>query len=335
MAKDTAHWLGGFGALVFIGLATLVGLKLGRSLSPTPAPVQANTLGLPLSSSQPSAPSETSDPSEVSSLPHTDGISYETVTLPKSIVHVVRISAQAPVLIRPAIVSDGLKKVEPWAKEEGAIAAINGGFFDPNNQLTTSYVTVDGEIVLNPRDNAGLMENINAARYIDRILNRSEFRRYQCSTDAGQQTRYAITPRDQLLPFTCQLMDALGAGPALLPQFRGEEEAFVDAINGRDALGSNTPNARSAIGLTPDGTIVLAMAAQRADVSDRSGLSLFELADVMESLGVDQALNLDGGSSSSLYYNGTAYYGRLDAEKNVIKRSVKSVLLVLPTSSID
>lgn len=324
MAKDTAHWLGGFGAMVFIGLATLVGLKLGRSLSstPSPAPVQANTLGLAVASS----PSP-----ELSSLPQSDEITYETVTLPKSIVHVVRISPQAPVLIRPAVVPDGLKKLEPWAKEEGAIAAINGGFFDPNNQLTTSYVTVDGDIVLNPRDNAGLMENINAARYIDRILNRSEFRRYQCSTEEGNQTRYAITPRDQLLPFTCQLIDALGAGPALLPQFRGEEEAFVDAINGRDALGSTFPNARSAIGLTPDGTIILAMAAQRADVSDRSGLSLFELGDVMASLGVEYALNLDGGSSSSLYYNGTAYYGRLDADKNVIKRSVKSILLVLPT----
>ena len=321
--------------VTFISVVALVGVILGRYLLHTdksaPLLLSSTSQGQAKSSKR-SAP----DPSSIAeslSESHHKGVTYETLTLPKSIVHVVRIPAQAPVTIRPMIVAEGLEKLEPLAQQEGAIAAINGGFFDPNNQLTTSYVTVDGEVVLDPRDNAGLMENLNVAVYIDRILNRSEFRRYQCSTDDGPQTSYAITPHDQLTPFHCQLVDALGAGPALLPQFRGEDEAFVDAINGRDALGSNVPNARSAIGLTPDGTIVLAMAAQRADVSDRSGVSLFELADVMTSLGADHALNLDGGSSSSLYYNDTTHYGRLDADNNVIKRSVKSVLLVLPVET--
>ena len=306
-----SRWL-----IAFISLATLVGLTLGR----LPKTGQIGPID--------------NDPVEVSSRLQEEEISYETLTLPKSVVHVVRIPAQAPVLIRPAIAPDGLETLDILAQREGAIAAINGGFFDPNNQLTTSHVTMDGQVVLNPRENRGLMENPNVAIYIDRILNRSEFRRYQCNRPEGepreQQVDYAITPHDQLTPFHCELVDALGAGPALLPQFRGEDEAFVDAINGRDALGSNTPNARSAIGLTPDGTVVLVMAAQRADVSDRSGLSLFELADVMASLGVEHALNLDGGSSSSLYYDGTPYYGRLDADNNVIRRSVKSVLLVVP-----
>ena len=324
----------GFGLLIFISLMALAGLKLRRHMlhiDPSTHlriaandPVQANSLSV-------SMPDHSI--AEAFRDPHNSGVTYETLTLPKSIVHVVRIPTTSPVTIRPAIALDGLEKLETLAQQEGAIAAINGGFFDPNNQLTTSYVTRDGEVVLDPRDNIGLMENLNVAIYIDRILNRSEFRRYQCSTEDERQTNYVITPHDQLTPFHCELVDALGAGPALLPQFRAEDEAFVDEINGRDALGSNYPNARSAIGIAPDGTVVLAMAAQRADVSDRSGLSLFELADVMASLGVDQALNLDGGSSSSLYYDGTTHYGRLDADNNVIKRSVKSVLLVLPTES--
>lgn len=313
-----SRWL-----IAFISLTALVGLTLGR----WPKPWHIASMGI---NERPSL----FDPVEVSSRPQDEGISYETLTLPKSVVHVVRIPAQSPVLIRPAIAPEGLEKLDILAQEGGAIAAINGGFFDPNNQLTTSYVTIDGQVVLNPRENRGLMENPNVAIYIDRILNRSEFRRYQCNPPAGesrdQHVNYAITPHDQLTPFHCELVDALGAGPALLPQLRGEDEAFVDVINGRDALGSNTPNARSAIGLTPDGTVVLVMAAQRADVSDRSGLSLVELADVMASLDVAQALNLDGGSSSSLHYDGTTYYGRLDPDNNVIRRSVKSVLLVVP-----
>ncbi|MEM9218071.1 MAG: phosphodiester glycosidase family protein [Cyanobacteria bacterium P01_F01_bin.150] len=320
------------GAIAFVSLTILVGLKLGQSHLGVLATAHRQSNRQVFSQTQHQAQDTTS--LQVAQQIHhqfnRQGIRYETLTLPKSIVHVVRISAQAPVVIRPAIATEGLEKLEVLAQQAGAIAAINGGFFDPNNQLTTSYVTIDGDVALDPRENSGLMENFNVAIYIERILNRSEFRRYQCNTANGQEVNYAIALHDQLTPFSCELIDALGAGPALLPQFRGEEEAFVDAINGRDALGSNTPNARSAIGLTPDGTIIFAMAAQRADVSDRTGLSLFELADVMKSLGAEQALNLDGGSSSSLYYDGTTHYGRLDADNNVIKRSVKSVLLVVP-----
>ncbi|NET11199.1 MAG: hypothetical protein F6K16_42260, partial [Symploca sp. SIO2B6] len=60
-------------------------------------------------------------------------ITYETLTYPRTIVHLVRIPAEAAVTIRPVIVADGLAKVEPLAQQQGAIAAINGGFFDPNN----------------------------------------------------------------------------------------------------------------------------------------------------------------------------------------------------------
>ena len=70
------------------------------------------------------------------------------------------------------------------------------------------------------------------------------------------------------------------------------------------------------------------MAAQRPDAPSQSGVSLSELAEFMGTLGVDEALNLDGGSSSSLYYQGRTYYGRVDTEGSPIERPVKSVLLV-------
>ena len=278
-------------------------------------------------------PAQTQAQVQAQALQATDtGITYETVSHPRSVVHVVRIPAQAPVTITPFVVAS-LEKVERLAQQQGALVAINGGFFDPNNEQTTSYVSIDGEIALDPKLNAGLMENPNVVHYLSRILNRSEFRRYRCLTSNGEHNQYAIATHSQLNPLSCRLVDALGAGPALIPQFRGEAEAFTDADSGRDVLGSRLPNARSAIGITSDGTVVLVMAAQRAEISDRSGLSLFELADVMESLGVTQGLNLDGGSSSSLFHNGTMHYGRLDTEGNPIQRSVKSILLVMPTDN--
>lgn len=258
-----------------------------------------------------------------------DMISYETLEHPRSIIHVVRIPAAALVTVTPIITPNGLKKIDALAKEQGAVAAINGGFFDPNNQQTTSFITRNGNVVLDPATNARLVNNPDLFPYMSRILNRSEFRRYQCQSDGGETIQYAIAFHQSPPPSHCRLVDALGAGPALLPQFSGEAEAFLDATTGRDAIGSQTSNARSAVGITAEGDILLIMAAQRADVKIPSGLTLTELAAVMTDLGVKQGLNLDGGSSSSLYYRGNTYYGRLDADKNAIKRPIKSALAIL------
>ena len=38
--------------------------------------------------------------------------------------------------------------------------------------------------------------------------------------------------------------------------------------------------------------------------SESEGLSLYEMAEVLKELGVKMAYNLDGGGSSSLYFNG-------------------------------
>ena len=139
--------------------------------------------------------------------------------------------------------------------------------------------------------------------------------------------RYDIALHNELPPKGCQLVDAVGAGPRLLPEFTSVQEGFVDHTSGRDALGSTQPNARTAVGITGDGSIVLVMVAKQPSVS-AAGLSLPALIDLMKTLGVKQAMNLDGGSSSSLYYNGKTFYSQVDLKGNSIKRPVKSVLLV-------
>ena len=70
------------------------------------------------------------------------------------------------------------------------------------------------------------------------------------------------------------------------------------------------------------------MVAQKSETPATSGMSLPALADFMKTLGVEKAMNLDGGSSSSLYYNGKSFYGKVDLEGNSVKRPGKSVLLV-------
>ncbi len=167
------------------------------------------------------------------------------------------------------------------------------------------------------------MNNPNLKPYLGQIFNRTEFRRYQC----GQTVKYDIALHNELPPAGCQLVNAIGAGPRLLPELTLVQEGFVDNANARDALGSNQPNARTAVGITRDGSIILVMVAQKPSAPNNSGISLPALADFMKTLGAKKAMNLDGGSSSSLYYKGKTFYGKVDLEGNPIKRPVKSVLL--------
>jgi hypothetical protein len=254
-------------------------------------------------------------------------IRYEQRTLAQSEVHILLIPSESRFLVTPAL-SPQLNTVEEFAQKHRAIAILNGGFFDPNNQKTTSIVVLQGKLIADPRQNERLINNPNLKPYLAKILNRSEFRRYLC----GEAVRYDIVLRNAPPPTGCQLIDALGGGPQLLPELTLEQEGFVDSANSRDALGSTQPNARTAVGITRDGSIVLLMVAQKPKAPNNSGMSLPAVADFLKSLGVQKAMNLDGGSSSSLYYNGKSFYGKVDLNGNLIKRPVKSVLMVQESS---
>ncbi|MHC5599867.1 MAG: phosphodiester glycosidase family protein [Nostoc sp.] len=260
-------------------------------------------------------------PTVASSSPKT--IRYFDRTLPQSIAHILLIPANSKFLVTPAI-SEKVATVEEFAQKHRAVAILNAGFFDPVNQKSTSYVILHGKLVADPKENERLVNNPNLKPYLSQIFNRSEFRRYLC----GQTNRYSIALHSQSPPAGCQLVDGIGAGPSLLPELILAQEGFVDNANKRDALGSNQPNARTAVGITRDGSIVLVMVAQKPSSPANSGISLPALANFMKTLGADQAMNLDGGSSSSLYYKGKTFYGKVDLEGNSIKRPVKSVLLV-------
>ncbi|NJM68372.1 MAG: phosphodiester glycosidase family protein [Acaryochloris sp. RU_4_1] len=210
------------------------------------------------------------------------------------------------------------------------IAVLNAGYFDPVNQQTTSHIQINGQVQANPQQNARLMENPDLQAYLPKILNRSEFRQYQC----GQTVRYAITPHQHPLPPNCQLRYALGAGPQLLPKLTLQAEGFTDTVNGqviRDAIGSNQPNARSAIALTQNGDILWVMVEQQS--SAQPGLSLPALANFLKQQGAKTALNLDGGSSSALAYQGKVYTGQADPSGQSRVRPVKSVLILQEKAS--
>ncbi|NJP12006.1 MAG: phosphodiester glycosidase family protein [Leptolyngbyaceae cyanobacterium RU_5_1] len=280
--------------------------------------------------SSPSTPSFTAQPAAVPSLPASPvperALEYKVHTLPRSVVHTLLIPAQSKFVITPAL-SDKVNTVEELAQRYGAIAALNGGFFDPQNQKSTSPVILQGYQLAKPEDNERLMSNPDLIPYLDKILNRTEFRRYRC----GRISRYDIVLRQALPPTNCQLEDALGGGPRLLPNTTLVQEGFLDSSKGtitRDSLGSKQPNARTAIGITSDGSVIWLMVAQKSNAPTESGMTLQELADFMKTLRIEQGMNLDGGSSSALFYQGKTIYGKVDEAGKSVQRPVKSALLI-------
>ncbi|MBM7636254.1 phosphodiester glycosidase family protein [Streptococcus saliviloxodontae] len=65
-------------------------------------------------------------------------------------------------------------------------------------------------------------------------------------------------------------------------------------------------NPRTAIGIiqTDDGSLHYIVIVSDGRTSESSGLTLYEMAEIMQSYGVTTAYNLDGGGSSTMYFNG-------------------------------
>lgn len=256
----------------------------------------------------------------------TNSIRYDTVERSQHTIHTITIPHNSNYAITPAI-SGELQLLPEFVQEHKAIAAINGGYFDPVNGKTTSFLVQDFRNVADPRFNERLVDNPDLKQHLRKIFNRAEFRSYIC----GAEIKYDIQLHSAPVPQGCQLKSSLGGGPGLLPENTSTKEAFTAYKDGekiRDAIGAETLNARSAIAITNEGEIIFAIVAQQPEKPLESGISLSELTDVLTSLGAVKAMNLDGGSSTSLHYNGQTIYGRVDKDGNKIQRPVKSVLLV-------
>ena len=99
----------------------------------------------------------------------------------------------------------------------------------------------------------------------------------------------------------------IGAGPYLVK----DSEIYVDykeqklqAISGK--------NPRSAIGYNSEGAFIIVTVDGREKAS--VGMTLYELAKLMKSLGCEYAMNFDGGSSSALYLNGKIVNNAVNSE---------------------
>ncbi len=158
------------------------------------------------------------------------------------------------------------------ASDSNAILAING---DNYGSREKGYVIRNGELYRS----AAVQGQEDLVIYEDGsfgIINESEVSAEELIEDGAEQT--------------------FSFGPALVTD--GEVSVGADEEVGR-AMASNP---RTAVGIKADGTYLFVVSDGRTDESE--GLSLYELAEFMESQGAVTAYNLDGGGSSTMVFNG-------------------------------
>ena len=194
-----------------------------------------------------------------------------------------------------------LASIYPWrevgvtldklVKDNGAIAGINGGLYDStNNSGGRPYgvLVSNGQIQHNkPQEYAGLVLVGFTEEHILEIIDISAMNASQVENlIKTRKIRDAVTFQEE----------ASDANNHFVQLIINNE---VREMNG---MGSGL-NPRTAIGQRADGSVLLFVTDGRGK-SGHLGASSSDLIGVMEEFGAVNAANLDGGSSSCMYYNG-------------------------------
>ena len=217
--------------------------------------------------------------------------------------------------IRPYFVRDLTTNKEIYDITKAKLA-VNAGFFDPKNQHTISYVTIDSNVVLDPEKNSNLVNNSALKPYLDKILNRSEFRIISC----GGDIKYDIAPHNDPVQAPCYIKHAIQGGPALAPQLRLEEEFFILKKDGKvvsQSASSLMKYPRTALGIK-ENNVYLIIATTKAP------MSLEDVSAFAKELGMEKAMAFDGGGSTSLDYCDL----HIISDKDSTARKLKSFLIV-------
>lgn len=165
-------------------------------------------------------------------------------------------------------------KTTVTAAENNAILAVNGDYYGANS---TGYVIRNGVVYRDTvREDSS---NGDLAIYKDgsfKII-------YEDEISAEQLVKDGV-------------VNLLAFGPSLVE----DGEIVVDTNS--EVGQSMSSNPRTAIGIIDENRYIIVVSDGRT--SESEGLSLYQLAEVMKSYGVKTAYNLDGGGSSTLYFNG-------------------------------
>ena len=189
-------------------------------------------------------------------------------------------------------------KTSVTAADNNAILAVNGDYYGANS---TGYVIRNGVVYRDTvREDSS---NGDLAIYKDgsfKVI-------YEDQISAEQLVNDGV-------------VNLLAFGPALVE-------------NGEIAVDTNTEvgqamasNPRTAIGIIDENHYIIVVSDGRT--SESEGLSLYQLAEVMKSYGAKTAYNLDGGGSSTLYFNGHVINKPTTGGNKISERAVSDIVYI-------
>ena len=189
-------------------------------------------------------------------------------------------------------------KTSETAANNNAILAVNGDYYGANS---TGYVIRNGVV------------------YRDTVREDSSNGDLAIYKDGSFKIIYEDQiSADQLV--IDGVVNLLAFGPALVE-------------NGEIAVGTNeevgqamASNPRTAIGIIDENHYIIVVSDGRT--SESKGLSLYQMAEVMKSYGVKTAYNLDGGGSSTLYFNGQVINKPTTGGNKITERAVSDIVYI-------
>ena len=189
-------------------------------------------------------------------------------------------------------------KTSVTAAENDAILAVNGDYYGANS---SGYVIRNGVVYRDTvRENSN---NGDLAIYKDgsfKII-------YEDQISADQLVKDGV-------------VNLLAFGPALV------ENGEVVVGKNQEVGQAMASNPRTAIGIIDENHYIIVVSDGRT--SESEGLSLYQLAEVMKSYGAKTAYNLDGGGSSTLYFNGQVINKPTTGGNKISERAVSDIVYI-------
>ncbi len=131
------------------------------------------------------------------------------------------------------------------------------------------------------------------------------------------------------------------ANTSLAAQYPIVKNGVADLTESLSQLGAEFLNARAqrtSIGLKEDGTVLFICTAGRNITDGATGLTVYELADLMVQLGCKTAYNLDGGGSTTMVTKSTSenrFDVRVKSNEGTYGRGVANNIYIVKRQSVD
>lgn len=227
-------------------------------------------------------------------------ISIETYERNLTQIHVATVAIKGDASIKTALADETYgrnvkAKTSTTAQSVNAVLAVNGDYYGARD---AGYVIRNGQLLRSDSQDANQEDLVIYQDGSFEIIREGD-----------------ITVQELLNKGAVQV---LSFGPALI------ENSQV-AVDSADEVGkAMASNPRTAIGIIDDKHYVLVVSDGRTNES--KGLSLKELADFMKELKVTTAYNLDGGGSSTMYFNGQIINKPTTNGHNIEEREVSDIV---------